>query len=48
MNGNVGGKNFTNELGTVLKYKFTGGGAGHPHRVYLILFDTWNDKERNF
>lgn len=48
MNGNVGGKNFTNELGTVLKYKFTGGGTGHPHRVYLILFDTWNDKERNF
>ena len=48
MNGSVGGKNIINELGTVIKYKLTGGGTGHPHRVYLILFDEWNDKERNF
>jgi len=48
MNGTVGGKSITNELGTVLKYKHTGGGTGHPHRVYLIKFDSWNDKERNF
>jgi len=47
MNGSVGGKSLNNELGTVLKYKLTGGGAGHPHRVYLILFDNWNDK-KNF
>lgn len=48
MNGSVGGKTFSNELGTILKYKWTGGGTGHPHRVYLILFDTWNDKKNNF
>jgi len=48
MNGTVGGKTLTNELGTVLKFKHTGGGTGHPHRVYLILFDNWNDKKNNF
>ena len=48
MNGTVGGKSVINKLGTVLKYKLTGGGTGHPHRVYLILFDDWNSKERNF
>lgn len=48
MNGSVGGKTLTNELGTVLKFKNTGGGTGHPHRVYLILFDNWSDKKHNF
>lgn len=48
VNGTIADKTFRNELGTILKYKLTGGGAGHPHRVYLILFDTWNDKTRNF
>lgn len=48
MNGTVGTKSLNNELGTVLKYKLTGGGTGHPHRVYLILFDNWNEKKGNF
>lgn len=48
MNGTVGGKTLTNELGTVLKFKNTGGGTGHPHRVYLILFDNWSDTKMNF
>ena len=48
MNGTVGSKTLNNELGTVLKYKLTGGGVGRPHRVYLILFDTWNDRNGNF
>jgi hypothetical protein len=48
MNGSVGGKTLTNELGTVLKFKNTGGGTGHPHRVYLILFDNWSDTKMNF